>query len=732
MSDAQNDPALQHNWARVRSGARTMLGRRGTSRAVRAILVASVAVITLPSAAEPGSEATFEDRSENRQNGRQLLAFIAGQVGGIDKLQVPVSDGDLPGAQLPDGTDASGNPRYVTTEAKRFLGKQLFHDPVRTARIDPAFGGVPATAQTGSCGSCHLGEAASKSGTLINLNVGGEGRGFTTATGEFVPRRRPRVDLLPRLRDAPLFAGDALVDALPTLTDIYQIAGVASPARARKQPDPGPLIATGRLDALDSVGRNAPGVLGAAFNNRGLLGGFAGEPDASPGGLNPFNDPAQESVALLLLDAHRMLERQSAVLQTIPAYRKLFREAFPVEAAQSDADANLDKLINDETVLRATATYMRTVVTRNTPWDLFLAGNTRALTFAQQRGARLFFTPATNGRGGAGCYTCHSGPQLNKQFNDPDVTGSGKFVEENFFNLGVNDHPVQALNRQARSDPNFLDDGRREVTGREDDIYKFRVVTLRQLRDARFFFHSGEFSSVRDVVQFFNRGIPTNAVTGAAPNLSKRFTNPRGPGFPRGLGLTAAQVDDLTNFLENGLYDPAFVEYDPRSSTRPFQLAKPDFTYSLYRPDLAALGAIDGRPISGLAPDNNDLLSRRDRGLEFLDVTARATITRTRRVSGSGQQTDLYRITNNSTSMIDTHLLMIAKGLPRGARLLNGNGNTTGGDQYRRVFLRDGVILPGQSIIVSLVVGLGQRQDSPGAGGNVNYTLALLSGQGNP
>ena len=26
--------------------------------------------------------------------------------------------------------------RYVTTEAKRYLGKLLFHDPVRTARID--------------------------------------------------------------------------------------------------------------------------------------------------------------------------------------------------------------------------------------------------------------------------------------------------------------------------------------------------------------------------------------------------------------------------------------------------------------------------------------------------------------------------------------------------------------------------------------------------------------------
>ena len=104
------------------------------------------------------------------------------------------------------------------------------------------------------------------------------------------------------------------MDEIPTLTDIYQFA-VGSPARGRKLPDPGQLLRTGRLDALDSVARNAPGVIGAAFNNRLLMGGFAGEPDAAPGGLNPFGFPAQESVALLLLDAHRMLEFQSAELQ---------------------------------------------------------------------------------------------------------------------------------------------------------------------------------------------------------------------------------------------------------------------------------------------------------------------------------------------------------------------------------------------------------------------------------
>ncbi len=245
---------------------------------------------------------------------------------------------------------------------------------------------------------------------------------------------------------------------------------------------------------------------GVAFNNRQLLGGFAGEIDALPGALNPLNLPAQESVAQLLLDAHRMKDFQSPELQEIPAFVKLFREAFPEEAAQADAMGNLDPLINDITVLRATASFMRTIVTRNTPFDKFLAGNNKALTAPQLQGAKLFFTAAKDG--GAGCFSCHSGPMLNKQVNDPDVTGTGQFVDENFFNVGLSDHPIQALNREARHNPDFIDPGRNEITGLDSDIYKFRATTMRQLKGSRFFFHNGAFTNVRDVVEYFNAGVP--------------------------------------------------------------------------------------------------------------------------------------------------------------------------------------------------------------------------------
>jgi len=314
---------------------------------------------------------------------------------------------------------------------------------------------------------------------------------------------------------------------------------------------------------------------------------------------------------------------------------------------------------------------------------------------------------------------------LNKQVNDPDVAGVGQFVEENFFNLGLGDHPVQALNKVARNDPTFRDDGRREITARDSDAFKFRVVTLRQLKDARPFFHNGSFTSVQDVVQYFNAGRPQDAEA-AAGMLSERFTHPRGRNSAPGLGLSDAQVDDLTDFLENGLYDPAFVHYDPTSPTRMFQLSPPDFLYSKYRPDLAALGAVDGRPLSGKAQDNDDSLSRRDMGLEFLDVTARVDIALMDSNSPSGSwQKDVYRITNTSTQIVDTHLLMIAQGLPDPIEMENASGITSAGDPYHRVFLDNGVLLPGQSIVQTLLLKGRSR-------GPVSYTLVLLSGQGTP
>jgi hypothetical protein len=629
----------------------------------------------------------------------------------------------------------------------------LFHDPVRTARVNintgvpldlpqgMAFGGtlddadpnldaiVAAQKQTGSCGSCHLGEAAGKAGSVFNFNTGGEGRGYTDENGNFIPRRRTQSGLT-ALREQPLFPGDALVDALPTLTDIYSVNGqieVTTPARAIQQPAPDALLATGRLDAVDSVARQSPSMIGFAFNNRLLLGGFAGQPPDSVGGLNPKHDPAQENLTLLLLDAHRMLGTQAAELLKIPAFVKLFEAAFPEEAAQARAQQDPTLLVNDDTILRATATFLRTIVTRDTPFDRFIAGDDRALSPSQRRGARLFFTPVASG--GAGCFTCHSGPMLNKQASDPDVAGLGALIEENFINVGIGDHPLQALNALARhrgTDTHAEDTGRQEITHDADDAFKFRSVTLRQLKDARTFFHNGSFTNVRDVVSYFNEGLPQDPVAGAAPTLDARFTQPRGSDAPRGLGLSPEQVDEIADFLENGLYDPSLVTYDPTSGTPTLQPNEDDLAFSRNRPDLAALGAQDGRMLSGRALDNDDPLSRRDQGLEFLDVTAKVQSAIIDRNDSRSASRQVVRLSNASPDIIDTHLLVIVNGLPARVRLLNASGTTKDGKPFLRVFLKDGVLNPGESISEPLVFSGGPRARVPA------YTLSLLSGQGSP
>jgi len=717
-------------------------------------------------------ESSAPSEAEVLGNGSpQLREFIALQVGGLQKLKVPSDDFAIP---LPP-EDPSRPGRYRTTEAKRYLGKMLFHDPVRTARINinsnvnppirkdeprdlprgTAFGGtvagsnanvqrvIDATKNTGSCGSCHLGEAGGKAGTALNFNVGGEGRGYTDENGKYIIRRRPQRDLIPRenayLPRVKLFEGDTGVDSLPTLTDIYRVGGaleVATPARQKADPLAEALLATGRLDQLDSVARQSPSMIGFAFNNRLLFGGFAGESNSLAGGLNPFNDPAQENLTLLLLDAHRMLDFESAELQKIPAFIELFKQAFPDEARAYDVckkaapsvgcQTALDKLVNDDTVLRATATFLRTAVTRNTPFDRFLAG-ADALTARQRRGARLFFTKAE--QGGAGCFSCHSGPMLNKQPNDPDVAGIGEFVEQNFFNIGIGDHPVQALNalrrghlefdRRGNPLPHGEDTGRQEITHDPNHAYKFRSLTLRQLKDARTFFHNGSFTDIRDVVGYFNEGIPQDRqFAGQAETLESRFTHPRGKRAPRGLGLNDEQLDSLADFLENGLYDPGFAQA--------FQPNEADLSYSKNHLELAAAGAKDGQLLSGRAVDNDDPLSRRDAGLEFLDVTSRVRIDRIESDRSGSRAEEVYRLSNSSDTVVDTHLLVVVRGLPAWVRLSNASGLTHDGDPYIRVFLQDGVLQPGARVIQRLVFSGAGRRALPSHG------IQLLSGQGKP
>jgi len=118
-------------------------------------------------------------------------------------------------------------------------------------------------------------------------------------------------------------------------------------------------------------------------------------------------------------------------------------------------------------------------------------------------------------------------------------------------------------------------------------------------------------------------------------------------------------------------------------------------------------------------------------GLEFLNVTSRVNIAlidadRDHDDGWGGHERRVYRIANNGTSPVDTHLLVIARGLSSEVEMTNASGRTSAGDPYVRVFLPNGVLAPHQSLDVTLQFRR-QGQSPP-----VSFTLTVLSGQGNP
>lgn len=144
------------------------------------------------------------------------------------------------------------------------------------------------------------------------------------------------------------------------------------------------------------------------------------------------------------------------------------------------------------------------------------------------------------------------------------------------------------------------------------------------------------------------------------------------------------------------------------------------------------MGAKDGFVISGKAIDDNDPLTRRDEGLEFLDVTNELGVRLTRRDISGQREVDAYTIWNISTAtdvsgIVDTNLLIIAQGLSNGVQLENASAISSSGKPYLRVFLPNGVLKPGQSIVEQLIFDKRQPGSNP-----VSYTLDFLSGQGEP
>lgn len=260
------------------------------------------------------------------------------------------------------------------------------------------------------------------------------------------------------------------------------------------------------------------GKFGAFYANEGTehLWGID-DPMTEPNHLGLDGLEAQNIEGLKL---HRM-RIDNFVLDTL-GYRQMYDEAFN--------DLSIEERYSPISTSFAISAYLRTLLTNQAPFQEWLKGNTEAITAQEKRGAALFYSKA-------GCYRCHQGPALSAT---------------EFHAIGVNDL-CDIPGSLATGINDIRNMGRGGFTLRVHDMYQFKIPGIYNLSDSPFYFHGSSKNSLREVVEYFNEGIPEN--TRVPQSQISPFFHP--------LNLTEYEMDDLVAFLENALRDPALERYVP-------------------------------------------------------------------------------------------------------------------------------------------------------------------------
>jgi cytochrome c peroxidase len=223
--------------------------------------------------------------------------------------------------------------------------------------------------------------------------------------------------------------------------------------------------------------RNSPTVLNAVFNEFQFWDGRAASLEEQAKG--PLVNPVEMG-----LPSHQAVEE---IVRGVPEYVADFKKVFGREPTIDDVAA-------------AIACFERTVVSGDSPFDRFMAGDRGAIGEAARRGFDLW-----NGK--ARCNTCHA-------FNE-----TSPFLTDNkFHNIGVaaKNRDFAVLARQAASaandltslshHPDFSELGRFLVTKQPKDIGAFKTPGLRDIALTAPYMHDGSEATLRDVVEFYDRG----------------------------------------------------------------------------------------------------------------------------------------------------------------------------------------------------------------------------------
>lgn len=178
----------------------------------------------------------------------------------------------------------------------------------------------------------------------------------------------------------------------------------------------------------------------------------------------------EEQALIPIQSPHEMnqdLTELEAELDSISEYVKQFKTVFGTKP-------------NRIAIAKSLAAFQRTLVTGPSPFDRYLRGEKDALSDEAKQGFELF-------RGAAGCVECHHGPLLS---------------DEKYYRLGVS----------------LRDEGRAKISGNQQDRYRVRTPSLRNVAETGPYMHDGSLTTLDDVVMFYYRGIPDSAPNGLTPD----------------------------------------------------------------------------------------------------------------------------------------------------------------------------------------------------------------------
>lgn len=174
-------------------------------------------------------------------------------------------------------------------------------------------------------------------------------------------------------------------------------------------------------------------------------------------------------------------------------YRELFLRTFGIAP-------------NAKNLAAAFAAFEKTLETDSSRFDLSFDDSTQ-MTEQEERGRKLFVSEKTK------CFDCH-------RMQD--------FTTDEFANIGLYDG--KSLN----------DAGRYKVTGKKEDLGKFKTPGLRNVAVTGPYMHNGMFRTLEEVVEYYNN---PGAFVLNPINMDKRVEVP--------LGLTRQEKADLVAFLKS-------------------------------------------------------------------------------------------------------------------------------------------------------------------------------------